>query len=60
MFCSKIHFLKCGYTKAPTTHKGRGGIVMKVGNKWVYNACGEEIGNTLYAKVWSRIQGQLS
>jgi len=25
------------------TNKGCGGIVIKVGNKWVCNACGEEI-----------------
>jgi len=28
--------------------EGCGGIVMSVENKWVCNACGEEIGNTLY------------
>jgi len=28
--------------------KGVGGIVMKVGDKWICNACGAEIGDTLY------------
>ena len=28
--------------------KGVGGIVMEVGDKWICNACGAEIGDTLY------------
>jgi len=47
MIVRKYTCQKCGYTKAPT-HKGRGGIVMEVGDKWICNACGAEIGDTLY------------
>ena len=42
MIVQKYTCPKCGYTKAPATHKGCGGIIIKVGNKWVCNACGEE------------------
>jgi len=42
------------YTKVPTTHRGCGGIVVKIGNKWLYNACGDEVGGSIVcAKLWS-------
>jgi len=37
----------CGYTKAPTTHRGcenGAGQVMKIGGKFTCDACGETVG----------------
>ena len=36
---------KCGYSKVPATHKTCDGILVRIADKWVCNACGKEPAN---------------